>query len=94
MELAAFLVAIQRRTRFTSTARDPLAAAHAFLDKHGKTAEAEALRRVIKALARRHGKFSESDIWLFSTETLTLISALADARVEGLYPELDWWVEV
>lgn len=94
MDLATFLNSIKQRTRFTSTARDPLAAAWSDLDKHGETAEAAALRKVIRALASRNGEFSDSEVWLFGTETMTLVAALADARMEGRYSELDWWVEV
>ena len=91
MDVLSFLIALKRHTPYTSTHRDPLAAAERFLDEHRDTAEGQALRKVVKALAIKEGEFSESEIWLFSTETITLVTALHDARVEGRYPELDWW---
>ncbi|MBE0627122.1 MAG: hypothetical protein IH606_20170 [Burkholderiales bacterium] len=94
MNAATFLAAIRRRTRFTSAHRDPLVAAWRYLDEYGESAEAQALRKAIKALAVKDGEFSESEVWLFSTEAITLVAALIDARLEGRYPELDWWVVV
>jgi hypothetical protein len=38
-----------------------------------------------------NGEFAESEVWLFSAETLALVAALVEARIEGLYPELEWW---
>ncbi len=90
MDLPAFIAAAGRRTRFTSTHRDPLKAALNFLDEHGETSEGQALRKMLKALAVMHGEFAESELILFSTETLTLVKALADARMEGRYAEADW----
>jgi len=90
LNLAAFIAAVKGRTRFTSTARDPLEAARHFIDQHGETAEGQALRRVIRALAATSGDLPESDLWLFSTDTLTLIDALVDARIKGRYPDTDW----
>jgi len=90
MDLAAFIAAAARRTRFTSTHRDPLQAARLFIDQHGATAEGQALRKMLKALAAMHGEFAESELSAFSTETLTLIKVLADARIEGRYAEEEW----
>ena len=39
MDLAKFIAAASRRTAFTSTHRDPLAAARQFFDQHSDTAE-------------------------------------------------------
>ena len=90
MNAAAFLVALRRRARYVSTVRDPLAEARRFLDAHGETGEGRALRRVIETLATGTGDFAESEVWLFSAETLALIDALAEARLQGRYPDGDW----
>ena len=90
MNLAAFLAAASRRTSFTSTHRDPLQAARQFIKEHGATAEGRALHNVLKALAAKEGEFDESELFLFSTETLTLIKALGEARMEGRYDEAEW----
>ena len=90
MDLPAFIAAASRRTRFTSTHRDPLQAARNFIDQHGATAEGRALCKVLKALAATSGDFAESELFLFSTETLTLVAALAEARMEGRYAEAEW----
>ncbi len=92
MNAAAFLVALRRRARAVSPARDPLAEARRFLDAHGETAEGQALLRVIDTLSTCAGDFSESDVWLFSSETLALVSALVEARMEGRYSDEDWSV--
>jgi hypothetical protein len=42
-------------------------------------------------LAAGNGEFAESEVWLFSAETLALVAALVEARIEGLYPEMEWW---
>ena len=91
MQLAAFIAAAGRRTAFTSTHRDPLQAVRTFLDEHGATAEGQALRKVIRALIATHGESAESELVLFGTETLMLVTALADARMEGRYTELERW---
>ncbi len=90
MNAAAFLVALRRRARAVALVRDPLAEARRFLDTHGETGEGQALRRVIETLATGAGDFDESEVWLFSAETLTLVDALVEARLEGLYPDGDW----
>ena len=90
MNAAAFLVPLRRRARYVSPVRDPLAEAHRFLDTHGETGEGRALRKVLETLATGAGNVDEAEVWLFSTETLALISALVDARLQGLYPEGDW----
>jgi hypothetical protein len=90
MNAAAFLVALRRRACTTSSARDPLAEALTFLDAHGDTAEGQALRRVMDTLASGKGEFAESEVWLFSAETLALVAALVEARIEGRYPDAEW----
>jgi hypothetical protein len=90
MNAAAFLVALRRRACATSPARHPLAEARPFLDAHGETAEDQALRRVIGTLASGNGEFAESEVWLFSGETLALVAALFEARIEGRYPDAEW----
>ena len=91
MDAAAFLLALNRRARVPSPTRDPLAEAWRFLDVHGETGEGQALRRVMDTLASGNGEFAESEVWLFSAETLALIAALVEARMKGLYSELEWW---
>ena len=90
MNAAAFLVVLRRRARATSPARDPLAAARRFLDEFGETGEGQALRRVIDTLASGNGEVAESEVWLFSAETLALIAALVEARIERRYPDAEW----
>ncbi len=90
MNAAAFLVALRRRARAVSPVRDPLAEARRFLDARGETGEGQALRRVIETLATGAGDFDESEVWLFSSETLALVDALVEARLQGLYPDGDW----
>ena len=86
MNAAAFLVALRRRARAGYPVRDPLAEARRFLDAHGKTGEGQALSRVIETLASGGVDFDESELWLFSAETLALVDALIEARLEGRYP--------
>ena len=83
MNAAAFLLALRRRTRTTSPAPDPLKDARQFLAAHGDTAEGEAFRRVLETIQTGQGEFHEADIWLFSNDTLPLVSALIEARLEG-----------
>ena len=90
MNAAAFLVELRRRDPAVSPIRDPLAEARRFLDAHGETGEGQALRRVVETLATGSGDFAESDVWLFSGETLALVSALVEARMEGRYMEGEW----
>ena len=89
MNAAAFLVALRRSARAVSPVQDPLAEARCFLDTRGETGEGRALRRVLKTLATGAGDFGESEVWLFSAETLALVSALVEARLQGLYPDGD-----
>lgn len=91
MNAADFLLALGRRSRLASNARDPLAEARRFLDAHRETAEGQALRRVMDTLASGKGEFGESEVWLFSAKTAALVAALVEARIEGLYAELNWW---
>ena len=60
MNAAAFLVALRRRARAVSPARDPLADARRFLDAHGETAEGQGLRNVVETLASGAGVQAES----------------------------------
>ncbi len=90
MNAAAFLVAFRRRARAVYPVRDPLTEARRCLDARGETGEGQALRRVIETLATGAGDFDESEVWLFSSETLALVSALVEARLQGLYPDGDW----
>ncbi len=91
MNAAAFLIALRRRATKPCATRDPLGAARRFLAEHGDTGEGQALRRVIATLISGSGEFAESDVWLFSAETLGLVDALVEARMEGvLYTEEDW----
>ena len=94
MNAAAFLVALRRRARAVSPVRDPLAEARRFLDTHGDTGEGQALSRVIETLATGAGDFAESEVWLFSAETLALVSALVEARMEGRYAEGEWQLKL
>lgn len=66
MNAAAFLVAVRRRARAVSPVRDPLAAAHRFLDASGETGENQALRKVVETLANGAGDFDESEVRLFN----------------------------
>ena len=36
------------------------------------------------------GEFSEAELWLFSAETLALVGALVEARIEGRYSKMEW----
>ena len=85
MNAAAYLVALRRRASKVSDARDPLAEARRFLATHGHTAEGTAFRKVINTLVTGHGEYRESEVWLFSQESLGLIAALIDARTGGGY---------
>lgn len=90
MDAAAFLMVLRKRAARTVLPRDPLADARRFLGQNAETAEGRALRRVLQALASGYGSFTESDAWLFSSETLGLVSALVDARLAGRYREDEW----
>ena len=90
MNAAAFLLALRRRARAVSPVPDPPAAARRFLDARAETGEGRALRRVIETLATGSGDFAESDVWLFSGETLALVSALVEACMEGRYSDEEW----
>ena len=85
MKAAAFLSLLKRRANAASEARDPLAEAQRFLQERGDTAEGQALRRVIETLIAGSGEFAESEVWLFSQDTLPLVAALIDARTGGGY---------
>ena len=53
-----------------------------------------ALRKVIETLATGTGDFAESEAWLFSSETLALVDALIDARLQGRYPDMEWQLKL
>lgn len=36
------------------------------------------------------GEFAESEVWLFSAETLAFVAALVEARIEGRYADAEW----
>lgn len=42
------------------------------------------MARVIDTLASGNGEFAEPEVWLFSSETLALVAALVEARIEGV----------
>ncbi len=90
MNAADFLLALGRRSRLGSNARDPLAKAWRFLEAHGETAEGQALRRVMDTLASGKGEFGESEVWLFSAKTAALVAALVETRIEGRYADAKW----
>lgn len=83
MNAAAFLLALRRRSRTVHPCADPLKAARRLLAVHGNTAEGEAFRRVLETIETGQGEFREADIWLFSNDTMPLVSALIEARLEG-----------
>jgi hypothetical protein len=87
---AAFLVELRRRTRTVSTVLDSLSEARRFLDASGETAEGQAFRKVMETLATGAGDLDDSAVWLFSAETLALVSALVEARLQGRYSDDDW----
>jgi hypothetical protein len=90
MSAAAFLVGIRRRAPVASQSRDPLADARRFLDARGETGEGQALRKVLTTLATGDGTFAEAEAWLFSGQTLGLVAALVEARIEGQYSANEW----
>jgi hypothetical protein len=53
-----------------------------------------ALRKVIETLATGTGDFAESEAWLFSSETLALVDALIDARLQRRYPDMEWQLKL
>ena len=90
MDTAAFLIALRKRAPGNHWPDKPLAAAKRFMARHAETAEGRALQRMIGVLSSGAGDFAESDVWLFSSETLDLVIALIDARLEGRYQEDEW----
>ena len=90
MDAATFLVALKKRAPGNRQPDDPLAAAKRFLAQHAETAEGRALQRTLEGLASGTGEFTESDTWLFSSDTLDLVVALVDARLDGRYEEDEW----
>lgn len=90
MHAGGFFVRLKRKARGETIYDDPLKEAQQFIDQHGKTGQGDALRRVVEALWRENGEFSESDIAFFSSPLLDLISQLIDARITGRYPEWQW----
>jgi hypothetical protein len=82
---------MQHERRVTAPARDPLAKARRFLDDYRETGEWQARRRIIDTLTSGNGEFAESEVWLFSAETIALVAALVEARIEGIfYTEEEW----
>jgi hypothetical protein len=45
----------------------------------------------MEILAFGNGEFAESEVWLFSAETLALVAVLGEARIAGRYPDSEWW---
>jgi hypothetical protein len=41
-------------------------------------------------LASGNGEFAESEVWLFGAETLGLVAALVEARIDARYPDAEW----
>ena len=41
-------------------------------------------------LTTGNGEFAESEVWLFSAETLALVAALVEARIDARYPDAEW----
>ena len=87
MNAAAFLAGA---ALLPPPARDPLAEARRFLDEFGETGEGQALRRIMDTLASGNGEFAESEVWLFGAETLGLVAALVEARIDARYPDAEW----
>lgn len=90
MNAAAFLLSLGRRTHTPSPTPDPLKEAREFLVAYGDTAEGQALRKVIKAIADTDGDFANTEVWLFSDKTLALVAALVEARIENRYSVEEW----
>jgi len=64
-----------------------LEASSRFLDEHGETGEAQALREVVKALAARDGEYAESEAYLPGGKMLSFVAALLVARARGCYAQ-------
>ena len=47
------------------------------------------MNRMVRVIGSA-GDFDESEVWLFSAETLTLVSALVEARLQGRYQDGEW----
>ena len=90
MNAAAFLVAVRRCAHGAPPVPDPLSATRRFLSASGGTAEGRALHKVIETLATGAGECDESEMWLFSAETLELVAALVEALLQSLYQDKDW----
>ncbi len=57
---------------------------------HSQRRVVSSMRAGSMAKANGAGDFDESEVWLFSAETLALVDALVEARLQGRYPEGDW----
>jgi hypothetical protein len=90
MDAASFMLEIKRRTANRDSSRDPLFKAIEILAGIAPTAEGQALKRVLDALATREGSFRESDVYLFSSGTLALVATLMEARLADRYRESEW----
>jgi hypothetical protein len=90
MDADSFLLEIKRRAADRDLSKDPLSKAILLLAGTALTAEGQALKRVLDALATGGGSFRESEVYLFSASSLALVAALIDARFAGQYQEADW----
>ena len=90
MESPAFFAEVKRRATRQCSAADPLAEARRFLEASGLTGEGQMVRKSVEALAASSGAFDEADVHRLGSETLALVSALADARAKGRYPDSEW----
>ena len=90
MDATSFNLEIKRRASNLNSPADPLFDAVVLLAEIAPTAEGQALKRILEALATREGSFQESDLNLFSPGTLVLVSALIDARLTDRYRESEW----
>lgn len=90
MDIAAFLLALQRRASPKFEYPNPLRAATLYLQLNPDTAENRALRKLLKAIATGEGTMRESEICLFSGELASLTAALLDARLAGRYTKEEW----
>lgn len=60
---------------------DPPVAARRFLDEYGEAGDGQGLRGIMDTSASGNGEFAESEVWLFSGETLALVAALVETRI-------------
>jgi hypothetical protein len=90
MDRAGFLAEVCRRAGAPSDVPDSLAAAYAFLDQFGPSAEGQLFRKALCCIACDFGEFSEQDLWLLSRSSQRLVSALVEAKIAGRYSNHEW----